>query len=267
MKKIQISAIMSVFIASNLFVGCGGGGEAARDSTVEQLVGVWRQHDAEALAGSGETAYEIYFTDDGWMYIQASFDALDVGCHIETLECAYRVEGGALLWEERGENNYLSGEIVDIQVGQDRIILLLKEGDGERKVTLEKTADPIPAAYTQQGKEQQGAQRQILREEIIAFSRQLGEQAGLPVRLNEEEEFLLDIPESLHFSSGDANFHITQGIHAQSDAYGDYSIAIPEGALYYFAPCYVVGEYAIIFDSWSGEVPSEWQEALEKLKL
>lgn len=258
MKRAIIAVSLILMI---LLTGCGGG-EAARDVTADQLVGVWQQDNYQTLLSNRETAYEVYFTEDELLYILVSFDALDIGYHTEILECSYSVADNALRWAESDKKCYLSGNVTDIQVKSGRVVLTVREGGRKKRVALRKARDAVPDAYTKDGKKQALARKQALREEIIAFSEQLSERTGLPVRVNEEEDFLLDVPESVYFSSGDVNFHITQGKYAEGDERSGYTIAIPSGAMNYYAPCYVVDGYAIVFDVYSGDIPQEWQNAL-----
>ncbi len=259
MKRIVIAGAL---VATMLLAGCGGR-EAARDITTGQLVGVWRQKNYRTLSDNRETVYKIYFTDDGRMYVFASFDALDIGDHTETLECGYSIEDNALRWTENDEKGYRSIAVADIQIEADRIVMTVRKSGNGRKITLIKASDTVPYAYTKEGMEQASGRKQALREEIIAFSEQFGERAGLPIRVNEEEKFILDVPGSVHFSSGDVNFHITQSKYAAGDGTYGYTIAIPSGAMNYFAPCYIVDGYAIVFDFYTGDIPQEWQNALE----
>lgn len=240
-----------------LLAGCGGGTQGV---TAEQLVGVWRQEDHQALADSLETAYEAYFTEDGRLYILVSSDALDIGYHTRTLECAYSVENGALHWAQSGAENALSGAVTDIRPKADHIVLTVREGSRKRSVTLIKVSDAVPDAYTPEGAAQAAAEEQARREEIIAFSEKLSAQTGLPLQVDEGEDFLLDVPGGVGFSSGEAKLHITQGKYAEGDETIGYTVAVPSGAMYYSAPCYVVEGYAVVFDS--GEAPKEWREAL-----
>lgn len=260
MKRVMIAA---AFILIILLTGCGSG-KTSQDITTEQLTGVWQQNNYQTLSDNRKTAYKVYFTDDGLLYILVSSDALDIGYHTDILECSYSVESSnALHWVETDKKGPLSGDVVDIQVKAGRIVLTVREGDRKRRVALIKMADAVPHAYTTDGKAQALAREQALREEIIGFSEQLCEQTGLPIRVKEEDDFLLDVPGSVHFFSGDVNFHITQGKYAEGNESRGYTIAVPSGAMNYYAPCYIVGDYAIVFDSYSGDVPLGWESVLE----
>ncbi|MDL2238540.1 hypothetical protein LJC56_12075, partial [Christensenellaceae bacterium OttesenSCG-928-K19] len=218
----------------------------------------------------GETVYEIFFTDDDQMYIIASSLGTDFAPPAYTLECGYSIENGSMHWAETGGNASVSDGIAEIQARPDRIILSVKGGSGNRKLTLTKISDTVPLEYTLEGKEQivdeAAASEQETREGIISFAAELSDKTGLPIELNEDEQFQLTVYPGVQFASDGANFYISPAENTYMLGDNDYYIDVPDGAMYTSVPCFVIGEYAIIFDSYSGEAPLAWQSALEQLQ-
>ncbi|MDR0840369.1 MAG: hypothetical protein LBN26_03155 [Christensenellaceae bacterium] len=262
-----ILALITVF----LLTGCGGGRDVNVDIGAfdkpatgvadESLAGVWRQENHSALINARKDAWEVYLTGDGLMYVLRSSDATDIGYHTDVLECEYRVENGSLRWAITDDSGYSSADVSDIQPEKDKLILY--KAPGGEKITLIKTAAEVPFGYTRAGREQAYADERAEQEGILAFAAALSEKMNLPVVLNEDARFELDVPQGMQFSSGAVNFHITSGKNAVSQGVDEYYVEVPSGAMYFSAKCYLLGDYAVVFDSYDADFPPEWKQVLE----
>ncbi len=256
--------ILILFVAALFLTGCNK--ENKRELTVETLVGVWQQEDYSALAAAGKTAYKLFFTGDGRLFVETPTFGLDHAPSHNTVEYSYRVTNQELHWEEAGESGGSASTILDIRFEAGGMVLSVEKAGDKQTITLTKTSDEIPFGYTQANQDGIASTLQEQRDEIIAFASRLSEKTGLPLKPGDAEDFTLSVFQGVPFLSGEARLHITPDKNAKQWGVDDHYVEVPTGAMYVTIPCYVVDGYAIVFDSYSDdEPPPEWREALARL--
>lgn len=276
-----VCAMIVIFLLFPL-AGCDGMGQ---DLTYKKLVGVWQEKNFKELQEDRQIAYELYFTDDGVLVVNVAQDVMDDSYRTVSTEYGYAIKDNSLCWGEpawHGGFDPVDG--MEILVGKREITLVFSGRYEREDRTLKRVSRTVPYGNMQNEKKQiekeRKEKRQADRDRILAFAADLGEETGLTISPCGESGSLFTVDQGLQFTSCGARLHITFSENAKPLGTGGYYVsaqmrvmneevhyeAAPTGPAYYHAPCFVYNGFAIVFDTYSDEIPQEWREALSGLQ-